>query len=138
MYQLRFSLMLSVQRNLLDTLVLIHKFLYLLFPISVQLPFHIIQVMLDMNHAMRKRDLGYALTAKADVQSDPGIYCLLTESFGIKECMNGEQRPRIYFMHVQDDLTVHFAHVRRHFFAGCGQYSDVYATIPIVHSIQSV
>ena len=41
----------------------------------------------------------------ADAQS---LHCLVTESLDTTECMNGEQRPRRYFAHAQDDLNLHF------------------------------
>ena len=59
-------------------------------------------------------------SACASAQSDHGLHCPLTESLDTTECMYGEQRPRWYLLHVQDDLNLHFAHVWRHFFAWCG------------------
>ena len=44
--------------------------------------------------------------ADSDVQSDQGIRCLLTESLDTTECMNGEEKPRWYFVHAQDDLNL--------------------------------
>ena len=56
-------------------------------------------------------------SACASAQSDEGLHCPLTKSLDTTECMTGEQRPGCYFAHAQDDLSAHFAHVRRHFFA---------------------
>ena len=46
-------------------------------------------------------------SACASAQADQGLNCLLTESLGAAACMNGEQRPRWYFAHAQDDLNMH-------------------------------
>ena len=41
------------------------------------------------------------------MQSDQYLHCPLTESLDITELMNGGQRSRWYFVHVQDDLNLH-------------------------------
>ena len=45
-------------------------------------------------------------SACASAQSDQGFHCPLIESFDTTECKNGEQRPRWYFVHAQDDLDL--------------------------------
>ena len=55
-----------------------------------------------------------------DAQSDLDLHCTLlhVESLDIIECINGEQRPGLYFAHAHDESeSRHFAHVRRHLFA---------------------
>ena len=42
----------------------------------------------------------------ASLQSDLVLRCPLTESLDTTECINGEQRPRSYFAHAQDDLNL--------------------------------
>ena len=44
--------------------------------------------------------------ARGDGQSDQGFHCLLIESLDATGCLNGEQRPRQFFAHVQDDLNL--------------------------------
>ena len=44
----------------------------------------------------------------ADVQSDQGACCPLTESLATIECINGEQKSGLNFVHVQYDLNLHF------------------------------
>ena len=39
-------------------------------------------------------------------KSDQDLHCLLSESLDATECMNGEQRPRWYLEHAQDDLNL--------------------------------
>ena len=67
-------------------------------------------------------------SACAFVQSDHGICCPLAELLDTKECMNGEQRPRWYFVRALDDLNSEhpglaqsiiqaFVQVQRHLFA---------------------
>ena len=46
-------------------------------------------------------------SACTSVQSDHGLYFPLIESLDTTECMNEEQKPRIYFAHAQDDLNLH-------------------------------
>ena len=46
-----------------------------------------------------------------DAQSDQDLNCQLTESLDTIECINGEQRPSSYFVHVQDDLNLHILHI---------------------------
>ena len=41
------------------------------------------------------------------MQSNQGLHILLTESLDTTECMNGKLSPRWYFVHAQDDLTLH-------------------------------
>ena len=50
------------------------------------------------------QSLAYAVSAST--QSDQVLHCSLTESLDIAKCMNGEQRPRWYFAHAQDDLNL--------------------------------
>ena len=59
-----------------------------------------------------------------NAQFDHGLHCLLTESLDSIEWSNGEQRSEWYFVHAQDDLNLHFAHVRRHFFSWRGPVSS--------------
>ena len=40
----------------------------------------------------------------ASAQSDQGLYGPFTDSLDTTEYMNGERRPRCYFVHAQDDL----------------------------------
>ena len=47
----------------------------------------------------------------AYTQSDQDFHCGLTESLDTAECMNGEQRPRWYFGHVQNDLYLRILHM---------------------------
>ena len=56
----------------------------------------------------------------ASAQSDQGLHCPLTKSLDTTECMNGEQRPGVYFAHEKADLNLRIAHVRRHYFAWRG------------------
>ena len=60
-------------------------------------------------------------SACASAQADQGLRCPLTESLKTIECINGEQMPRWYFAHVQDESEfVHFSYAQRHFFAWHG------------------
>ena len=45
--------------------------------------------------------------------SDLGLHCLPTTLLWVSrlQWVNGEQRPRFYFVHVQDDLKLHFLHM---------------------------
>ena len=65
---------------------------------------------------MRKCVFGSCTNSRAQEQSDP---CRSLSANGIIGYyrMNGEQWPRWYSAHVQDDLNLNFAHVRRHVFA---------------------
>ena len=61
---------------------------------------------------MRKRIFGYMRTTKVRIslssaQFDQGLHSPLTESLDTIECMNREQRPGCYFVHVQDVMTPH-------------------------------
>ena len=47
------------------------------------------------------------------MQSDQGLDCPLTESLDTTGSMNGEQRPRSYFEHAQDDLNLHILRMFR-------------------------
>ena len=54
-------------------------------------------------------------SACSSAQSDQGLRCLLTESSGTIECIDGEQMPGWDIAHARDESEyVHFAHVRRH------------------------
>ena len=64
---------------------------------------------------MRKCVLGYLRKANIQInwestQSDQGLYFPLTESLDTKKCMNGKRKEELrwYFVHVQDDLNLHF------------------------------
>ena len=46
-------------------------------------------------------------SACASMHPDQGLHCLLTESLDTIECMNGEQRPKWYFVHIHGDLNLH-------------------------------
>ena len=55
-------------------------------------------------------------TAKGQIslqstQSDQDFPCQPTESLDMTECMNGQQRPRWYFVHVQDGLKLRILHM---------------------------
>ena len=43
----------------------------------------------------------------ADAQSDQGFRCPQTESLDTTEYFNGEKMPGLYFVHVQDDVSLH-------------------------------
>ena len=45
-------------------------------------------------------------SACASPQSDQGLHCLLTELLDTTEYITGEQRPRWYLVHAQDDLIL--------------------------------
>ena len=45
--------------------------------------------------------------AYTSTQSDQTLHCPLTESLDTTECMNGEESPRWYFGHAQDDLNLY-------------------------------
>ena len=64
------------------------------------------------------------------VQSDQGLHCPLIESLDTTECMNGEQRPRWYFAHVQDDLNLHFAPLKVLFPLRKHAYSNILKILP--------
>ena len=58
-----------------------------------------------------KSVFGHMWTAKAQisctsVQSDQGLHCQLKESLDTTECIDEEQRPGRYFVHVQDNLNL--------------------------------
>ena len=60
-------------------------------------------------------------SACASAQSNQGLRCPSTETFDTIECANGEQMPRSDFAHARDGSeSVHFAYVRRPFFAWRG------------------
>ena len=64
-----------------------------------------------------------------DVQSDQGLHFLLTESLDTNYWIPQnvwEQSPVSYFfVHVQDDLNLHSAHVQRHLFAWRGPSANI-------------
>ena len=69
-----------------------------------------------MGHAMQKSVFGQMRTVKAQISlriravwSVPSL--TLSESLGTVECMNGEQRPGWYCVHVQDDLNLRILHM---------------------------
>ena len=76
-----------------------------------------------MDRAMRKRVFGACADSEgpdqtAQTQSDHGLRCPLTESFGTAESINGKQMPGLDFAHPWDKSEyMHVAHVRRHLFA---------------------
>ena len=68
------------------------------------------------------------------MQYDQRLHCPLTEPLGTTtECMNGEQRPKLYFAHVQDDLNLHISCMFKDtFFPWCGSFILVAVVVVVV------
>ena len=62
---------------------------------------------------------GNMLGICASAQFDQDLNYLLTESLDTTECMNGEQRLRWYFAHVQNDMNLHILHRFKGLFFAC-------------------
>ena len=85
-----------------DTLAQSSSYILIQFPILIHK---------HTGHAMRKCVFRHMRTAQTKIslriaQSNQGIPCPFTESVDTIECINDEQKPGRYLVHVQDDLNM--------------------------------